>query len=67
LSQRLSAFYILYQMDKGEKVSTTPFLPIILETLQTSNINTEKKLLLEFIEVTGKVNIIIIIKFRLRN
>jgi hypothetical protein len=54
-------------MDKGEKVSTTPFLPIILETLQTSNINTEKKLLLEFIEVTGKVNIIIIIKFRLRN
>jgi hypothetical protein len=44
-------------MYKLEKVSTTPFVPIVLETLQTSKNNVEKKLLLEFIEVSVKVSI----------
>ena len=44
-------------MYRLEKVSTTPFVPIVLETLQTSKNNIEKKLLLEFIEVSVKVNV----------
>jgi hypothetical protein len=60
LSQRLASFYILYDMYRLEKVSTTPFVPIVLETLQTSKNNVEKKLLLEFIEVSVKVNVFII-------
>jgi hypothetical protein len=44
-------------MYRLEKVSTTPFVPIVLETLQTSTNNIEKKLLLEFIEVSVKVNV----------
>lgn len=40
-------------MYRLEKVSTTPFVPIVLETLQTSKNNVEKKLLLEFIEVSN--------------
>jgi hypothetical protein len=55
LSQRLAAFYLLYEMYRLEKTSTTPFVPIVLETLQTSKNNIEKKLLLEFIEVSVKV------------
>lgn len=57
LSQRLAAFYVLYDMYRLEKVSTTPFVPIVLETLQTSKNNIEKKMLLEFIEVSVKVNV----------
>ncbi len=55
LSQRLAAFYLLYEMYRLEKVSTTPFVPIVLETLQSSKNNIEKKLLLEFIDVSVKV------------
>ncbi len=57
LSQRLASFYTLYDMYRLEKVSTTPFVPIVLETLQTSKNNIEKKLLLEFIEVSVKNNV----------
>jgi hypothetical protein len=56
LAQRLASFYLLYEMYRLEKVSTTPFVPIVLETLQGSKNNVEKKLLLEFIEVSVKVN-----------
>ncbi len=49
-------------MYRLEKVSTTPFVPIVLETLQTSKNNVEKKLLLEFIEVSVKVNVKVIYK-----
>lgn len=51
LSQRLSSFYIFYDMYKNESVSTTPFVPIILETLQSSNNNIERKFLLEFVSM----------------
>lgn len=51
-------------MYRLEKVSTTPFVPIVLETLQTSTNNIEKKLLLEFIEVSVKVNVGHIIKIK---
>jgi hypothetical protein len=53
-------------MYRLEKVSTTPFVPIVLETLQTSTNNIEKKLLLEFIEVSVKVNVGHIINFFLK-
>jgi hypothetical protein len=43
-------------MYRLEKVNTTPFVPLVLETLQTSNDVVEKKLLLDFIEVSMKVN-----------
>jgi hypothetical protein len=49
-------------MYRLEKVSTTPFVPIVLETLQTSKNNIEKKLLLEFIEVSIKVNVNLFLK-----
>lgn len=51
LSQRLASFYILYDMYRNEKVTTTtPFIPIVLETLQTSSNKVEQKLLINFIE-----------------
>lgn len=56
LTQRLASFYILYEIYRLEKVSTTPFVPIVLETLQTSTNIVEKKLLLDFIEVSMKVD-----------
>jgi len=43
LSGRLAACYVLYDMHRLEKVSTNPFLPIVLQTLQTSKNNIEKK------------------------
>lgn len=51
LSQRLASFYIYYEMFKTEAISNTPFIPIILETLETTTSNIEKKFLIEFISV----------------
>ena len=49
LSQRLAAIYIYFEMYKSENISYTPFTPIILETLEGSESNLEKKFLIEFI------------------
>lgn len=49
LSQRLSSFYILYEMYKLDTMKTTPFYPIVLETIQNTQNSVEKKLLTEFI------------------
>ena len=38
LSQRLSSFYILYDMYKNEKLQSIPFIPIVLQTLNESKI-----------------------------
>ena len=54
LSQRLASFYIFYDIYKNENLSYTPFMPIILETLETSQNNIEKKFLSEFV-TTGQV------------
>ena len=50
LSQRLASFYIIYDMYKQEDSKTTPFVPLILECLEKSTINIEKKMLKGLIE-----------------
>lgn len=52
LAQRLSTFYILYDMYRQEEVPTTPFVPLLLQCLETSNINIEKKMLIDLIDYT---------------
>lgn len=49
LSQKLASFYILYDMNRLEKASN-PFIPIILESLQSSSNKVEQKLLVDFLE-----------------
>lgn len=52
LTQRLASFYILYDMYKQEQVPTTPFIPLLLQSLETSKNTSEKKLLADLIEIT---------------
>ena len=49
LSQRLAAFYIIYDMYKQEDSQTTPFIPLLLECFEKSTINIEKKMLKDLI------------------
>lgn len=44
-------------MYKSEKASTTPFISVIIETIQNSKNNTEKKLIIEFLDISSKVEI----------
>ena len=50
LPQRISSFFILYDMYQLDKTNTIPFIPIILESLNKSKNNTEKKFLIDFLE-----------------
>ena len=50
LSQRISSFFILYDMYQLDKTNTIPFIPIVLESLNNSNNNQEKKFLIDFLE-----------------
>ena len=50
LIQRLSSFYLLYDIYKQEQVNTTPFIPLLLESLENSKINCEKKLLIDLLD-----------------
>ena len=50
LSQRLSSFYILYDMYKNEKLQSIPFIPIVLQTLNETKNKIEQKFLTDFIE-----------------
>ena len=50
LSQRLASFYIVYDMYRQEDSKTTPFVPLLLESLEKSTINIEKKFLKDLIE-----------------
>ena len=43
------AFYIIYEMNKLDNMKTTPFVPIVLETIQNSQNNAEKRLLSELL------------------
>ena len=49
LSQRLASFYIVYDMYRQEDSKTTPFVPLLLESLEKSTINIEKKFLKDLI------------------
>ena len=50
LTQRICSFFILYDMYQLDKTNTIPFIPIILESLNKSKNNTEKKFLIDFLE-----------------
>ena len=50
LSQRLSSFYILYDMYKNEKLQSIPFIPIVLQTLNESKNKIEQQFLIDFIQ-----------------
>lgn len=52
LVQRLASFYILYDMYRQEEVPTTPFIPLMLECLENSVVNIEKKMLVNLIDFT---------------
>lgn len=47
--------YILYEMYRSEKASMTPFISVILDVAQNSKNNAEKKLIMEFLDVSSKV------------
>ena len=49
MTQRLASFYIIYEMNKLDNMKTTPFVPIVLETIQNSQNNAEKRLLSELL------------------
>ena len=50
LSQRLSSFYILYDMYRNEKLQSIPFIPIVLQTLNETKNKIEQKFLTDFLE-----------------
>ena len=50
LSQRLSSFYILYDMYRNEKLQSIPFIPIVLQSLNESKNKTEQQFLIDFIQ-----------------
>lgn len=49
LHQRLISFYILYIMKRNDKLEITPFLPLIIEIIQTTKNKTEQNFLLDFL------------------
>ena len=50
LVQRLTSFYLFYDIYRQESNPTTPFIPILLESLENSKINGERKLLSDLLE-----------------
>ena len=50
LSQRLSSFYILYDMYRNEKLQSIPFIPIVFQTLNESKNKIEQQFLIDFIQ-----------------
>jgi len=48
-TQRLVGFYLLYDIYKNETLPTTPFVPIVLETVEQTNDLVERKFLLQFL------------------
>jgi len=58
----LASLYILYEMYRSEKANTTPFINVILEIIQNSKNNVEKKLIVEFIDISSKVNYLLKMK-----
>ena len=50
LTQRISSFFLLYDMYKLDKGNTIPFISIILESIKISKNNIEKNILINFLE-----------------
>jgi len=48
-TQRLVGFYLLYDIYKNETLPTTPFVPIVLETVERTGDLVERKFLLQFL------------------
>ena len=48
-SQRIISFYLLFVMKKNEKLEISPFLPFIIETIQTTKNKMEQNFLLDFL------------------
>jgi len=48
-TQRIVGFYLLYDIYKNETLSTTPFVPIVLETVEQTSDVVERKFLLQFL------------------
>lgn len=52
LPQRLISFYLLYDIYKQEQsLPTTPFIPLLLESLDSSKIHSEKALLISLLDM----------------
>jgi len=48
-AQRLVGFYLLYDIYRNENLPTTPFVPIVLETVEQTEDVVERKFLLQFL------------------
>mmetsp|Transcript_81782 Transcript_81782/g.227696 ORF Transcript_81782/g.227696 Transcript_81782/m.227696 type:complete len:430 (-) Transcript_81782:100-1389(-) len=48
-TQRLVGFYLLYDIYRNENLPTTPFVPIVLETVERTNDLVERRFLLQFL------------------
>ena len=49
IHQKIISFYILYFIKKNDQLEASPFLPLILETLQFSKNKSEQSFLLDFL------------------
>lgn len=49
IHQRLISFYILYYMKKNDNLEISPFLPLIIEIIQTTKNKTEQNFLSDFL------------------
>mmetsp|Transcript_27593 Transcript_27593/g.62809 ORF Transcript_27593/g.62809 Transcript_27593/m.62809 type:complete len:422 (-) Transcript_27593:47-1312(-) len=48
-TQRIVGFYLLYDIYRNETLPTTPFVPIVLETVEQTSDTVERKFLLQFL------------------
>ena len=48
IHQRIISFYILYFMNKCDKLEISPFLPLIIETIQLTKNKSEQSFLIDF-------------------
>ena len=48
IHQRIISFYILYIMNKSDKLEISPFLPLIIETIQLTKNKSEQSFLIDF-------------------
>mmetsp|Transcript_36655 Transcript_36655/g.101835 ORF Transcript_36655/g.101835 Transcript_36655/m.101835 type:complete len:420 (-) Transcript_36655:29-1288(-) len=48
-TQRIVGFYLLYDIYRNETLPTTPFVPIVLETVEQTSDMVERKFLLQFL------------------
>ena len=49
IQQRLISFYILYNMQKSDNIEISPFLPLLIDVIQTTKHKAEQAFLLDFL------------------